>query len=120
MPALVPSWAIEVSQLPRWPMVTLSASSADADTVDGMTAEAEPPAVDDGMPHGGQVDLARHLPRIGAEAAADADQHLVDLPHAGRGRERDREEARDGAHRHLRAGTHAEPHDHHREEDDLG
>ena len=28
MPALVPSWAIEVSQLPRWPIVSLTTSSA--------------------------------------------------------------------------------------------
>ena len=30
MPALVPSWAIEVSQLPRWPIVSLTTSSARA------------------------------------------------------------------------------------------
>src|SRR5947207_1620719 len=30
MPALLPRWAIDVSQLPRWPMVSLSWSSAEA------------------------------------------------------------------------------------------
>jgi hypothetical protein len=55
-----------------------------------------------------------------AEAAADADQHGVDLAHAGGGADRDREEARHRAHRDLRARADAEPHQHHREEHDLG
>ena len=83
-------------------------------------AEAEPHAVDHRMAHRRQVDLGHHLPGVGAEAPADADQHLVDLAHAAGDVERHREEAGDRPHRHLRAGADAEPHDHDREEDDLG
>src|SRR5262249_58743466 len=86
---------------------------------DQSAPEAEPHAVDHGVAHGGKIDLGHHLPGIGAEAAADADQHPVDLAHAAGDVERDREEARDRAHRDLRAGSDPEPHDHDRKEDDL-
>ena len=78
-------------------------------------AKPEPHAVDDRMAHRRQVDLGHHLPgearklwptristgSIGRMPATDA--------------ERDREEARDRAHRDLRAAADAEPHDHDRE-----
>ena len=86
---------------------------------DQRDAEPEPDAVDDRMAHRRQVDLCNHLPGRGAEALADADQHLVDLAHAGRDRKRHGEEAGQGAERNLGAGADAEPHDHDRKEDDL-
>src|SRR5262245_31216591 len=45
--------------------------------------ETQTHAVDDRMAHGGQVDLLDHLPGAGAEAVADADEDLIDLPHPG-------------------------------------
>ena len=82
-------------------------------------AQAEPHAVDDRVAHGRKVDLGHHLPGVGAETLADADEDLVDLAHAAGDVERDRKEAGDRAHRDLRAGADPEPPDHHRKEDNL-
>src|SRR5262245_63269256 len=71
------------------------------------------------MTHGGQVDLLDHLPGGGAEALADADEDLVDLPHPGSDVERDRKAAGERSKRDFRFRPDTEPHDHHREEDDL-
>src|SRR5215813_1147126 len=86
---------------------------------DQADAEPDPHPVDDRVAHRRQIDLGHHLPGVGAEASADPDQHLVDLAHAARDIERDREEAGDRAHRDLRARADTEPHEHHRKEDDL-
>src|ERR1700730_4995996 len=206
MPALLPSSVIAVSQLPRWPNVSLSRSSARADAEAKLAATAraaisalrlrprgtapswstrfdaieaadpanerigadgeheydnqhciharhveqavglndqaadtairelglrqqgpddrdtktQPHAVDNRMAHGRQINLRCHLPRIGTEAAPDANQNRLDLPHPGRCRERDREEAGDRSHCNLGPRADAKPHDHDREEDDLG
>src|SRR5262249_61310494 len=50
---------------------------------------------------------------------ADANEDLVDLAHAAGDVERDRKEAGDRPHGHLRSRPDAEPHDHDGEEDDL-
>src|SRR5206468_2958921 len=81
--------------------------------------EAQTHAVDDRVTHGGQVDLPNHLPGAGAEAVADPDEDLVDLPHPGGDVERNRKEAGKRSECHFRFRPDTEPHDHDREEDDL-
>src|SRR5262245_62447717 len=71
------------------------------------------------MSHGGQVYLLDHLPGAGAEAVADADEDFIDLPHPRSDVERNRKEAGERSKCDFRFRPDAEPHDHHREEDDL-
>jgi hypothetical protein len=86
---------------------------------DDRDAEAQPYAVDDRQAHRRQVDLGAHLPGEARKLVPTRISTRSICAHARPRADRDREEARQRAHRDLRSRADAEPHDHDREEDDL-